>query len=303
MRTLLRFLLAFALLTVSCRNPAVYQSPISKFHDASAVVITSSKAIYTGLNKAERDHYLDQQVSRRQPIDPAELTNVQVFSTDEIAVRLKTLDVLAGYSELLCQLANTTVPSTTKNKVSDLQQALSDLSGEVNKFDSSTNSTFQNASKNVFPILGTALQAFENGKIDEALRKAIVAAAKPVNDLIAAMEIDMQVSYERQRNFLSGQRRDAFQQYNADVNAHADAAKLRADADSISLIEDQWETFRTARPTDGLEAMKQAHVALVAFAQKPKPSVTDFATFVDAMDSFSNTAQQVGQALQQLKGK
>jgi hypothetical protein len=303
MRGLLRPLLAFSLLAISCNNPAVYRSPVSKFHDASTLVIASSKAVYTGLNKAERDHYIDQQFSRRQPIDPTELAKAQVFSADEIAARLKALDVLAGYSELLFQLANMTAPSTVKSKVSDLQQALSNLSGEVSKLDASTNSTFQNASKTVFPVLGTALQAFENGKIDEALRKAVLAAAKPLNDLIAAMEIDMQVSYERQRNFLSGQRREKFQQYNADVKANADLSKLRAEADSISLMEDQWEAFRTARPTEGLEAMKQAHAALIGFAQKPKPSVTDFATFVDAMDSFANTAQQIGEVFLQLKGK
>jgi hypothetical protein len=58
-----------------------------------------------------------------------------------------------------------------------------------------------------------------------------------------------------------------------------------------------------AQPTDGLEAMKTANQALVKFAANPKHTITDFASFVDAMDSFANTASRVGRAVQDLLGK
>jgi len=83
----------------------------------------------------------------------------------------------------------------------------------------------------------------------------------------------------------------------------ADPAKLKAYADAISAGEDRWEAFSTAQPTDGLEAMKRANQALVRFAALPKPNITDVTSFVNAMDSFANTANRVGRAVQELLGK
>lgn len=61
--------------------------------------------------------------------------------------------------------------------------------------------------------------------------------------------------------------------------------------------------FLTAQPIDGLESMKKANEALVKFAATPKPNITDMAAFVDAVDSFANTANRVGHAVQELLGK
>jgi hypothetical protein len=94
-------------------------------------------------------------------------------------------------------------------------------------------------------------------------------------------------------------------QYNREFEKgkSADAARLKAFADAISAGEDRWEAFLTAQPTDGLEAMKRANQALVKFAATPRPNITDFASFVDAMDSFANTASRIGRAVQELLAK
>ena len=57
----------------------------------------------------------------------------------------------------------------------------------------------------------------------------------------------------------------------------------------------------TARPVDGLAAMQQANLALEKFARTPRPNVTDFASFVDAVEVFASAAERVAQAIQQLK--
>jgi hypothetical protein len=66
-------------------------------------------------------------------------------------------------------------------------------------------------------------------------------------------------------------------------------------------MEDKWEAFQTARPVAGLAAMQRANLALEKFARTRRPSVADFASFIDAVEVFASAAERVGQAVQQLK--
>jgi hypothetical protein len=296
------FIVVCALLfAFGCAKPSAFQAPVSKFHDAATSVLTSTKAYYTALNKSERDHYIDQQVAAKRDITLIGIDGTQLLTSQDIAARLKALDVLSQYSELLYQLANSTSPSTIQSKASDLQKSVTGVSDEINKLGGSKNDGFKNATNAVFPIIGQVLQAFVNSKIEDALKNAINTGTKPVNDFITALEIDMTVAYERKRNFVSGQRSSAVQQYEQDLQSKSDQGKLQADAQLISTAEDNWEAFQTASPTVGLEAMKQADDALEKFVKTPKPSITDFSSFVSAMDAFASIAQQVSTAVQQLE--
>jgi len=154
-------------------------------------------------------------------------------------------------------------------------------------------------------VIGDVLQAFANQAIEKALQKAVKTGAGPVNQLIQAIEQDATVAYERKRNGFSAMRVTLVDQYNREFEKgkSAEPEKLKAYADAISAGEDRWDAFLTAQPTDGLEAMKRANQALVQFAGTSKPSVSDLASFVDAMDSFAATAARVGRAVQALSGK
>jgi hypothetical protein len=294
--------LLFAALSISCDDPAKYHSSISKFHDATATVIAAAKITYAGLNKAEREHYVDLQVSQRKPIDPAELAKVQILDPQETAIRMNSLDILAKYSDLMLQLATQT-SATGQSQAHDLQQSVLALSDGVDKLTGANSAQFQARTKAVFPVLTTALQALVNAKTVAALKKGTVDAGKPVNEFIVALETDMRLAHARERNFLSGHRSDAYQQYSADPDAKSDPAKLRADADSILLLEDQWEAFESQSPIAGLEAMKHAFAALLEFVQNPKPSAVDYTTLLASVDSFAAAAGQVGAAAHTFRAK
>ena len=295
--------LVLVALGVGCEDQARYQGLISKFHDATAVVIATAKTTYVELNKAEREHYVDLQLAQRKPIEAFELAKSQVLDAQETALRMSSLDVLGKYSDLLVQLATTQTPASVESKTTDLQQWVVTLSGDVDKLAGTNSAQFQARTKSVLPLLGTALQAFVNAKTGAALKKATGDAIKPVNDFIDALETDMRLAHARERNFLSGRRSDAYVHYKVDLEAKADGAKLRADADSILLLEGQWETFESESPIAGLEAMKQAYGALVEFVRKPKPSGADYTTLLGAVDSFVNAARQVGLAVQTFTAK
>ena len=288
-----------------CARPSAYKAPVGKFRDASTVVIQSTKAYLNELNKVERDKYIYLQASKPDQIKIDEIEQVQVFSKDGIMARLNALDQLASYVDLLDQLANSNTPETIKTKASDLQTSLTNLSGQVKALTGEDDKQFKSVAGRVLPVIGDLLQAFAEQAIENALKKAIVTGADPVNQLIQAIEQDATVAYERRRNGLSAARVILVDQYNREFEKGkgADPAKLKAYADAISAGEDRWEAFSTAQPTDGLEAMKRANQALVRFAALPKPNITDVTSFVNAMDSFANTANRVGRAVQELLGK
>ena len=299
----------FAILIVfgstGCAKPSAYKAPVGKFRDSSMVVIQSTKVYLTELNKVERDQYIYSQASKPGQIKLDEIEQVQVFSRDGIVARLNTLDQLASYVDLLEQLANSTTPDTIKTKASDLQTSMTNLSGQIKTLTGEDDKKFKVVAGKVLPVIGDVLKAFAEQAIESALKKAIAAGAEPVNELIQAIEQDATLAYQRKRAGLSAARVILIDQYNREFEKGngADPEKLKAYADAISAGENRWETFLTAQPTDGLEAMKRANQALVKFAATPKPTITDFASFVDAMDSFANTAARVGRAVQELLGK
>jgi hypothetical protein len=292
-----------AALGVACARPSAYKAPVAKFRDASAVVIESTKEYLVALNKTERDHYLFTQAAARDPIQLLEVERVQVFSSEAIGVRLEALDRLADYTELLYRLATSDAPETVKGRAKDLGTAVANLSTEVSNLRRADDQRFASVAGRVLPVIGEVLKAFVEKRLEDALRQAITSGAAPVNELIEAIKVDSDIAFERKRQALSKRRGQAALDYNNKFanGDKPDSAQLRKLAEAVSEMEDTWEAFQTARPVEGLSAMQQANLALEKFAKTAKPTVTDFASFVDAVEVFASAAERVGQAVQQLK--
>ena len=293
---------AIVALLAGCGRPSGYTAPVSKFRDASAVVIESTKVYLLALNKTERDHYIDDQVANRAPIQLTRMAEVQVFGAEAIAARLDALDQLANYTELLYRLATHDAPATIKGQARDLATAVENLSTEVSTLARADDARFKEAASAVFPIIGDVLKAAVDDRLDDALTKAVTMGAAPVNRLIEAIKIDAEVAYERTRNALSKRRADAALAYNVESakGPKAAAGTLRRLANAISDAEDEWEAFQTARPAAGLDAMQDANLALEKFARTRRPRVTDLATFVEAMEVFASAAARLGQGVRRL---
>jgi hypothetical protein len=301
------FSMATILLVVSiaagCRAPSAYKAPVTTFRDSSSVVIESTKRYLTALNKTERDIY--EQASQSRQIQLLRINEVQVFDPQEIGARIRALDQLADYTALLYVLVTSDAPETTKGRAADLGDTLSRLSDEIAKLSGTRNDALKDAAARAFPVIGDILHAIVERKIQDALKRAIVAGDSPVNELIAAIKTDSALAYEQKRNALSATRRAAVDAYNSEFEKRdkADPARLKGYADVVAATEDRWEAFQTARPVDGLAAMQQANAAMVKFAKTPRPTVADLATFVDAMELFASTATRVGEAVRLLEGR
>jgi hypothetical protein len=294
--------LAVALLGAACAKPSAYIVPVTKFRNASAVVIESTQAYLTALNKTEREHYINDQVASHGPILLNRIEEVQVFGADAIAARLDALDQLADYTELLYRLATSDAPETIKGQARDLGTALSNLTGKVSGLTGADNAGFQKAAGTVFPILGKVLEAIVAQRIEDALKSAATTGAAPVNTLIEAIKVDAEVAFQRRRQSLSKRRSDAALAYNTEQakGSAASAPTLRRLANVIAQTEDQWAAFQTARPVEGLDAMQRANLALEKFARTPRPRLTDIAVFSQAMEVFASAAERLGEGVKHL---
>jgi hypothetical protein len=301
-RRLLAAALAALAMLGGCGRRSAYTGPVTRFRDASTVVIVSTKLYLSELNKVERDRYLFEKAAAGQPIRLNELEQSQVFSKDGINARLDALDHLAAYTELLYKLATSAAPDRMRAEALDLKKAVDNLSGTVSKLAGEDDKAFRSAAGRVFPVIADILQVFADRKLEEALVQAVEKGEPAVAQLIDAIRTDSEVAYERRRNLVSAARVAVVDQYNREFQRNPDPGSLQGLAQQVSQSEDRWEAFATARPAVGLEAMKRAHTALVAFARKPKHEVSDFASLVDAMESFAATARRVGAAVDRLRG-
>lgn len=290
-----------------CGNAGYHQS-VGDFQTASAVVIATSRTYLTELNKVERNNVIDNAVHGNdvaaRKIHPDILRAKQVFSTDDIAVRLSALDQLQKYCELLQSLANSDAPDRMSAQAKELSDSLTKLAGTLNDskiVSNAANARFLAASgvaTSVFQVIATYVI---EQKIDKALNDAITKGEKPVNELIAALKSDLSIAYERRRTALDKELEHAFDTYNAEAaKTDSNPKSLTPLAKTLSDTLDRYEAFPNSRPQDALDAMSAAHTALVQYARSEKKT-KDFQQLVGEMNTFVTRAKLVADAIIALK--
>ena len=298
-KMLAALLIGAAFFSFAC-GPGGYVEPVTKFRDSSVVVIASTKVYLSELNKVERDQFILERASQRQPINLDELETVQVFSKEGLQARLDALDQLAAYGDLLLKLANSDAPEKIQAEATNLGDAVKTLSGTVAGFTGDSDKNFKAAVSPVAIIVGSIVSSIVQKKISEALNKAINDGEEPINRLLTAIRGDMQIAYERKHGFFSQTRVILVDDYRNALEKGADSEKLRTLADRIRAHEDKWEELGNANPADAIDAMKKAHTALIKYA-KSSHKVTDLASLDDAMEAFAARAKEIGQAIQALR--
>jgi hypothetical protein len=293
--------LVLVAISASCGGHAGFVEPIDTFQTASATVIAATRVYITELNKVEREKYILSRVAARKSIDLSEVEAVQVFDTDGLHARVVALDQLETYGSLLASLASSDAPARIHAEASGLGESLKALDTTVEALHGPNNANFKAAVGPVSDLIGGILELVAEQKIRDALKRAIEAEDDPINTLLSVISDDMRLAYQRKRNMLSAMRTDLRDEYERALAAGADAATLRAAAEAVRAHEDRWEAFASANPATGLNAMRDAHAALVKYARSAgKPS--DILTLAAAMEAFAARAQALGQAVHALKG-
>jgi len=302
-KDILTVLLLLTVLFQAGCGPSGFRDPITKFQSASSVVIASTRLYITELNKTERDHYIQSQLSQKAQIKLNEIESVQVFSKDGLKARLDALNQIGSYGDLLLKLANSDAPEKVKAEAKSLADEVKNLLSTVSGLTGNDDTAFKAAVGPVTSIVGVILDLVLQQKIKNALDKAIKNGKDPVNNLIAVIRNDISLAYERKRSSLSDMRTALVDEYNREMlkGSSADSEKLKMLAERISTHEDRWEAFASGNPGEGLDAMAKAHNALVKYAESSH-KVTDLASLVDAMEAFAARAVSIGKAVQALRG-
>ncbi len=287
-----------------CGSTSGYREPITKFNNASSVVINSTKIYLSELNKVERNAYVDKQTSDKKYIKLIDINEKQVFSAEQISARLKALNLLSKYGELLGQLATSDAPERITSNATNLGAALSKLSHDVSGNTEENKTDFSKAIGPVTEIVGVIASSAIERKMKKALDTAITEGKEPIELLIEAIEVDIIIAFQRKRNALTTRETALVDKYNLELeaikNGTGDPIQLEKNAEELKSLLTIRETFKSSNPTDGFEAMKTAHKALIDYANSDK-NEQKFADLIEAMEAFTAKAERIGVAVNQLQ--
>ncbi len=284
-----------------CPNPASYQEPITRFQQASTIVIEGARSEYGLANSAERNAEIDRLVAAKSRIDLSKLNDpaIRLLGPDDLNVRLVTLDTLAKHGQLLLILASSDAPTRAKDAANSLDDAIVGLSSSLGKTPSDK---FKSSVEGFATIAGEAAKLALDAKISEALDKAIAASDKSVTKILTLIKDDLGYLYERSRSNLSAARKYAVDAYNLELDKQViNVDTLKKSASEIKKTEDAWDTLPLllgAGP--GLDAMAEVHQKLVQYAKSSK-SPQDLAELVEATDAFVTRAKIIADAIKTIK--
>jgi len=284
-----------------CPNPAAYREPITRFQQASTIVIEGARSEYGLANSAERNAEIDRLVAAKSRIDLSKLNDpaIRLLGPDDLNARLATLDTLAKHGQLLLTLASSDAPTRAKDAANSLDDAIVGLSTSLGKTPSDK---FKSSVEGFATIAGEAAKLALDAKISEALDKAIAASDKSVTEILTLIKEDLGYLYERRRSNLSAARKYAVDAYNLELDKQViNVDALKKSASEIKKTEDTWDTLPLllgAGP--GLDAMAEAHQKLVQYAKRSK-SPQDLAELVEATDAFVTRAKVIADAIKTIK--
>jgi hypothetical protein len=284
-----------------CPNPTSYQEPITRFQQASTIVIEGARSEYGLANSAERNAEIDRLVVAKSRIDLSKLNGpaIRLLGPDDLNVRLVTLDTLAKHGQLLLILASSDAPTRAKDAANSLDDAIVGLSSSLGKTPSDK---FKSSVEGFATIAGEAAKLALDAKISEALDKAIAASDKSVTEILTLIKDDLGYLYERRRSNLSAARKYAVDAYNLELDKQViNVDTLKKSASEIKKTEDAWDTLPLllgAGP--GLDAMAEVHQKLVQYAKSSK-SPQDLAELVEATDAFVTRAKIIADAIKTIK--
>jgi hypothetical protein len=295
------YLIFPTLLITGCANPAAYRAPITRFQQASTVVIESARTEYGLTNKRERDAVIDTLVTKRAKITLQVLNDkdMRVLGGDDLAARMAALDALAKHGQLLLTLASSDAPTRAKDAANSLDDAITGLSSALGN---AASDEFKLKAEGFATIAAEVTKLALDSQISKALDTAITLSEKDVIALIRLLRDDMSVLHERRRSILSAARVSATDEYNEEVEKPKPfPEKLQKAAAEIKRIEDAWDTLPLllgAGP--GLDAMAQAHQKLVDYAKSSK-NPQDLAELIEATDAFVTRSKVIADAIKAIR--
>jgi hypothetical protein len=322
---LLAVALSLSILATStgCDNSALKER-IADFQESVGLVNSSVGLYFTEMNQFERDLYLQDvllhptmKVSSRgtngTPTKPPTFGLFGPFSEDSIRARMDAITLLGRYGKRMAELAGSDAPERFNSAAQELGTNLAGLQNTFWSLANAGDPTARNFATPIGSIVGAIGKMILEEKRDKKLRIAINQAAPAVRTVINLLEADLSTVIVPQRlsgNALALQRLVVF--YNCAVASASmgqglcsapppslSPAERRDLLNKISDATRRYELFKTSNPAEAMGSMRDAHEALVQYAENRNPQ--NLAALVVALDSLRASAKQVSDAVIQIR--
>jgi hypothetical protein len=294
-------LLALTLAFAGCATSASYKAPLGSYKEANTLVVENTRTIITQANQVERDIYIDKQVRHHSAIDIDGLHDVEVFSQDQLAARLRALDIMDAYGTLLLRIVNAEAPQTITETSGTLAKDVTNLLGMMAKLQGTNNAAFKSASVPAANLVSQVAGLAMEQKMQEALKTAVETGYEPMQKLIALLSEETYGAYKRKRAQLLRAQRYLLEDYDAELKKGASLSEsaLKKNAEQIKSQLSYWEESAEANPDLLFAAMAKAQESLLAYVRSDKmPRDTD--DFSSAMADYLARVKQVGSSIKDL---
>ena len=301
-------LLVIVSLVTGCMTTNFTQ-PIASFQKS---VNTSSAAIgsyFLNLNEFERQLYLDDLAlnpgKKLETTDehglPTPLLG-QYFQPTSIKARMDALMLLSVYGQRLADLAGSSAPQQFSDTAKSLDTNLTNLDETFSRLSVATPD--KTAAAYVGPIsalIGSIGKMFLEQQRDHAISEAVNNGAPAVRRILRLIEQDLVNTVKPlQETGLEQELAESIRYYNDHKNQEMDLQGRKEWLESIHAHAAAYEASLAFNPSGLIQSMRQAHDALVKYANAPR-TPQNFNDLLGALQSFDQNAQEAAKEIKQIR--
>ena len=299
-RSLTLLLLVLTVAFAGCATPSS-KAPLGDYTAANTLVVDNTRAIITQANQVERDIYIDRQVRHHAALDMDGLHEVELFSPDQLAARLKALCTIDAYGTLLLRIVNADAPQSIVETSGTLARDTTNLLGMMANLQGKDDTAFKSASAPAANIVSQVAGLAMDHKVQEALKTAVEAGDEPMRRLLTVLSEDTYAAYKRKRAQLLREQRYILNDYDAELKKGGSLKEevLKKYAEPLKIQLNNWEESAAANPDLLFTAMGKAQAALLAYVRSDK-TPRDAEDFSSAMADYLARVKQVGAAIKDL---
>jgi hypothetical protein len=282
---------------------ARFDNPVASFRES---INTSGAAIatyYTGLNRFEREVYLDGRLYDPNEVvlatdaqgKPTPLTGA-LFSAQSIKARTDAIALLGVYAQRLGELSGSEAPKQFAEGTKVLGEDLANLQ---KTFEDLGDASAMDYAAPIGKIVGAIGCMVLEHKREAAVKAAIEEGAPSVRQVLAFLQKDLsRVIDPLKKTGLKQKLAERVVYYNTHRSASFEQRKQMLA--EIDIAASRYEAAVTANPANLIQVMSEAHEALVKYAASPKTPGT-FAELLAALQTFKSCAQEVAEAVKQIQ--
>jgi hypothetical protein len=285
-----------------CVSDDDYSKTLAEFQQASDTLTTVFQSLMVNANINEENHFIDTQAASAEKIDLAAIRSKDLFTPDQIKLRISAIKAIADYTAALATLASgkpadqiqadaAIASSSLKVLSADATAALTHSPPGAQSPDYST--PVQAAASAIGEVITLIEKHRSEAEIKESLRKNDP-QLKALFDLMSKESTDL---YSRQKSIFGATGDMIFFDYATARRATPpDRATLQALADRLKQYQRDSSVISSYGPAQAIEGFQKSHDAMVEVILAPKEKKKEsLAQLIAAVKAFAGEVTPLAQ--------